>query len=214
MTWQSEVRAWALASAGVFALSAIGYRVVKLPDINGTVNHINAATGAWSDASKQQIQSVAAIERDLRAEMWHLDRTLGIVDVTLRTAQGTLSGVTEAVSTTDKQLASVGPLLDSARAATDAIPSTLLAAQNTLTNGNGAVTDFRTYMAQDQPALAATLVNVQSVTNSTAGITEDARKVTDKMTQNYLKPVPWYMWPVKRLGDVWDISAAIARHAP
>ena len=207
MTWQSEVRAWAVASAAAFALSAIGYRVVKAPDLSGVVSHIDTATGAWSDASKQQVQSVAAIERDLRAEMWHLDRTLTTVDGTLRTAQGTLSGVTEAVGTANKQLASVGPLLDSARTATDSIAPVL----QTLPP---AVTDFRSYMAQDQPALLATLNNVESVTNSTAGIVADARKVSDKVTANYLKPVPWYMWPLKRMGEVWDISAAIARHTP
>jgi len=217
MTWQSETRAWALAAAGAFALSAIGYRVLtlpKIPDLNSTVSHIDAATGAWANASKQQVQSVAAIERDLRAEMWHLDRTLGTIDGTLRAAQGTLGSVTEAVGVANRQMQAVGPLLDSARTATDAIPAVLRTLPPAIENANGAVTDFRTYMAQDQPDLAATLGNVRDVTGSAAGITADARKVTDKVTADYLKPIPWYMWPVKRMGELWDISAAVARHTP
>jgi ABC-type transporter Mla subunit MlaD len=202
-------------------LSAIGYRVLRAPDLSGVVSHIDTATGAWSAASKQQVQSVAAIERDLRAEMWHVDRTLTTVDGTLKTAQGTLAGATEAVGVASEQMRGVGPLLASAQRATDAIPPTLQAAQNTLgsipplvASGNGALTDFRAYMAQDQPALVATLGNVQRVTDSTAGIAADAQRVTDKVSKDYLKPVPWYMKPAKYFGDFWDITAAVARHTP
>ena len=46
MTWQSELRAWAVASAAVFCLSAIGYRVMTapaVPDLAPSVAKLNSA---------------------------------------------------------------------------------------------------------------------------------------------------------------------------
>ena len=215
MTWQSEIRAWALASAGVFCLSATGYRVMtlpKLPDLNATVRHLDAATGAWADASKQQVQSVAAIERDLRAEMWHLDRSLTTVDGTLTAAQGAIGGVQATLTVTNEQLAHVGPLLDSARAATDSIPPVLASTRATIDAIPPAVTDFRDFLKQ--PAILDTLNNVDRMTGSGAGIANDAQKVSDKMTSDFLKPVKWYMYPIKKGGELIDIGSAIARHTP
>ncbi|HEY6018474.1 MAG TPA: hypothetical protein VIY48_00805 [Candidatus Paceibacterota bacterium] len=64
------------------------------------------------------------------------------------------------------------------------------------------------------PDIPVVLSNVKNVTASAAGITEDAHKVADKATADYLKPVPWYMQPVKKGGELIDIGAAVARHTP
>lgn len=212
MNWQSELRAWTLASAGVFALSAIGYRVMtapKLPDLNPTVAHLDAATAAWASASAQQVASVSAIERDLRAQLWHVDRFLNTGTDTLQAARG-------AINTAKDQLTHVAPLLDSTRAAVDAIPPAIKqitdGTQPILANADGAVGDFRKFITA--PALTDTISNVSSVTGSAAAIGVDARKVADKTTADYLKPVPWYMYPVKKGSELLDIGAAVARHAP
>lgn len=148
MSWQSETRAWTLAVAGVFCLSSIGYKVLTVPNLaptiaqlNGTLANLNAATGQWAAASKQQTASVAAIERDVRAELWHIDRSLTAVDGTLTAAQGAIRGVQTTLSVTDAQLGHVGPLLDSARAATDAIPPTMGKLEGTIDASTQAVKD-------------------------------------------------------------------------
>ena len=219
MSWQAETRAWAVATAAAFALSAIGFKVAKIPavpnlsatvtKVNGTLDNINGATGTWSAASAQQIASFAAIERDLRAELWHVDRVLLATTDTMTAAKG-------AVITANAQMQHIAPLLDSARDATAAIPGTLAYIQadthTLMLNGNGAVSDVRDFI--NQPSLTGTLTNVQSITQSAAGISEDARKVADKATADYLKPVPWYLYPVKRSGQLLDIGAAVARHTP
>jgi hypothetical protein len=215
MTWQSETRAWAVASAAVFCLSIVGYRVLTapvLPDINPTVKNINAATGAWSQASAQQVASVAAIERDLRAQLWHVDRVLNAGENTLKSAQG-------ALDTANVQLTHVAPLLDATRGAVDAIPTTLNHVNTAvdgvaplLANGNGAVTDFRRFITA--PALTGTLSNVDSMTASWAATSGDLRRVADKMTADYFKPVPWYLYPMKKSSELLDIGAAVARHTP
>jgi ABC-type transporter Mla subunit MlaD len=219
MTWQSEVRAWAVASAAVFCLGAIGYKAITFPKLDGIVGNINTVTKTMADASKAQASSFAAIERDFRVEMWHLDTSLTTVDATLKTAQGTLqtaSGTIGAVqgtlTATNEQLAHVGPLLDSARLATDHIPPVLDGLQPVEANVNGAVSDVRTFI--NQPSLTQAIANFDNMTNSGAGILWDARQVADKETKDFLKPVKWYMVPVKYTGEFIDIGAAIARHAP
>lgn len=214
-----ELRAWLVAAAAVFCLGTIGYRVwtaPKLPDLAPTVAHIDAATKAWSDASAQQVTSVSAIERDIRAQLWHVDRFLTAADGTLRAATGT-------INTANAQLAHVGPLLDSAKGAVDAVPPTLqqitqdasgvtAALPPLLVNANGAVTDVRAFI--NQQSLLESFQNVASMTGSWAGISGDAKKVADKATADFLKPVKWYMQPVKRSGQIMDITSAVARHTP
>lgn len=56
--------------------------------------------------------------------------------------------------------------------------------------------------------------NLAGVTGHLNGITGDLQKVADKTTADYLKPVPWYMQPIKKGGELIDIGAAIARHTP
>ncbi len=63
-------------------------------------------------------------------------------------------------------------------------------------------------------AIKRGIANVASMTDSWAGVSVDFRKVADKTTADYLKPVPWYMKPIKRGGELLDIGAAAARHVP
>lgn len=193
-------------------MSAIGFRVItapKLPDLNRTVAHIDAATGAWANASAQQVASVAAIERDVRAQLWHIDRFLNAGTNMLTAAQG-------AIDTANVQLTHVSPLLDATRGAVDAIPDTLKHVTEGVTpllaNADGAVGDFRRFLTA--PALTHTIVNVDDLVGSWAAISADGRKVTDKMTADYFKPTPWYLYPVKKGSELLDIGAAVARHTP
>lgn len=215
MNWQQETRAWALASAGVFCLCSIGYKVAimpKLPDLKPTVAHVDAATGAWANASAQQVASVQAIERDLRAELWHVDRLL-------TEGSGTLSAARGAIGTLNGSLTHVAPLLDSLKASSDAIPPAIQhvtddadALRPILANADGGVSDLRRFL--QAPALTDTITNVASMTGSGAAIAADGRKIVDKETADFLKPVPWYLKPIKRGGQIIDITAAVARHVP
>jgi hypothetical protein len=64
------------------------------------------------------------------------------------------------------------------------------------------------------PFLKSTADNVQHMTFHLNAIAGDGQKVADKETTDFLKPTKWYMVPVKRLGEIWDVTAAVARHAP
>jgi hypothetical protein len=70
-----------------------------------------------------------------------------------------------------------------------------------------------TAILKDQ-AIKRSMTNVASLTDSWAGISADARRVADKATSDFLKPVPWYMKPIKKGSEIIDITAAAARHIP
>lgn len=209
MSWQSEIRAWAVASAAVFCMGAIGYRVMTAPDLAPVVAHLDTATGAWANASAKQAESMTAIQHDIRVELWHVDRLLLDGSQTLQAARG-------AINTANDQLTHVAPLLDSTRAAVDAIPPAIKQITDDtrpiMANADGAVGDFRKFISA--PAITDTLGNVATITGNAAAITTDGRKVSDKMTDDFLKPVPWYMYPVKKGSQLLDIFSAVARHTP
>jgi hypothetical protein len=64
------------------------------------------------------------------------------------------------------------------------------------------------------PFLKDIAANGQSMTFHFNAIAGDGQKIADKETTDFLKPTKWYMVPVKRLGEIWDVTAAVARHAP
>ena len=167
-----------------------------------TVQHVNEATDVWAQASRKQAEAADELLRDLRAQSWHVDRTL---------------------TTFNAQMEHVGPLLDSLRETTHAATGTLTAATKTIqtvNDGTGPLLDASRASVKDfdallkNPNIPDTLSNVQSVTQNTAGITLDLRKVTDKATADYLSPKPWYRKIGRFAGDAFDYGALFARHVP
>lgn len=212
---------WAASIAGVayFISLLVGCVVVLTNHLLVTIDsaqpitaNLSTASKAWADASKQQAQSTVAIERDVRAEMWHVDRTLTTLDGTLSAYGGIpahLNGVADA---------STG-LLASAKGTTDKIPDTLTALNGAIGKIGGtadqATVDMDDFDAvlKDQ-AIHRTAEDLAGMADSGNHIMFDFRRVADKETDDFLKPVKWYMQPVKKFGDIWDIGAAIARHTP
>lgn len=83
----------------------------------------------------------------------------------------------------------------------------------------GTVTDINATLqskaVKDAAAdFARTMKFTADMSESGAGIMADARRVSDKETADFMKPVKWYMQPIKKAGDIIDIGAAVARHTP
>jgi hypothetical protein len=58
------------------------------------------------------------------------------------------------------------------------------------------------------------LSHIDGMTASGDAILADARKVADKETADWMKPVPWWRAPIAKTGQLIDIGAALARHTP
>jgi hypothetical protein len=145
------------------------------------VQNLTAATAQWQAASKAQASSVTAIERDIRAELWHVDRSFTALDSALGTAQTT-------ISTIDSQAAHVGPLLDSAKTAVDGIPPATAAITAAIRNANGGITDLRGFYSANQQSAAQLLANSVTITGTGSHMLTTADQVETKATASYLHP--------------------------
>lgn len=226
MTWQSETRAWAVALAAVFCLGTIGYKSTKLPDLaptvkrtNDTLDILNAPCKGDSD-SCGTVASVGKLVKKIGdiavTTQLQVKQSATIINAASQSLTSTSGHLNEAIDTLKDQLTHVGPLLDSAKAATDSLPPAVthftVSTDEIFANSNGAVTDFRGFLTN--PHLTHTFENVDSMTDSGAGVMWDFRTLGDKYTDEQLKPVKWYMYPEKRAGEILDIGSAIARHTP
>lgn len=229
MTWQSEIRAWAVAAAAAFCLGTIGYKAAtapKLPDLAPTVKRTNATLDILNAPCKGDSDScgtVASVGKLVKkigdiavTTQLQVKQSSTIINAASQSLASTSGHLNAAIDTLKDQLKHVGPLLDSAKTATDSISPAVqhftVSADEILANSNGAVTDFRGFLTN--PHLTHTFENVDDMTGSGAGVMWDARALSDKYTDEQLKPVKWYMYPMKRGGELLDIGSVVARHVP
>jgi hypothetical protein len=217
----------ALGFSGALCFLVItGIMLYKLPVVSSLLAHADqaannavTATGVIANASAEQTKQAVAIERDIRGLAWHVDRTL--LGVNRLTGSGAAL-----LNTANDQLAHLGPLLDSIKRTSDAVPGTL-------SHLNDAADASRTTIAKvgdDADAVRAriedqritdliayldgTAKHVEGISASGETIMANGAKVTTKLTNDFLKPVPWWKWPIQKANDILDIGAAAARHAP
>lgn len=177
-----------LQASGAAALAAFAYLCLTLSaavrtqqkhlaatemQLGETIAHVNQASAAWADASAQQVKSFAAIERDIRVEMWQVDRTL----------QAASSAIDH-----------VGPLLDSTRATTEQATATLKTTQETVQALQAPIDQANATLAALQPVIAhtdalvsdpkltATIANVESTTGHLDATAKDVQQEVYKYT--------------------------------
>lgn len=223
MNWQSETRAWAVAIAAAFCLSAIGYRVMtapKLPDFSPTVARANTALDTLNRPCKGvSCGTLASVDKvvvkigDIAVDtQMQVEQSGKLINAASQSLANTSQHLDAAIDTANGQLTHLGPAIDAVKDAAASVAPAVQGLQPVLADADGAVGDFRHFI--NQPSLTATLGNVGSMTASWAAISGDTKRVADKMTADYFKPVPWYMWPVKKGSELLDIGAAVARHTP
>lgn len=136
-----------------------------------------------------------------------------------------------------QQIAQTQPLLQNAAAAVtatagnlnktiDAATETALQARadlNTLNDSLGATGPLLEAYTQsgrdlnailERPAIGQLLDSSAAVTQNAAGISADGKKITDKLTSDYLSPQPWWKKVGRFAGDTYDYGALFARHTP
>jgi hypothetical protein len=220
MSLQSETRAWAVALAAVFCLSAIGYSALKLPDLSPTVSRANTALDTLNRPCKGvSCGTLASVDKvivkigDIAVDTQMQVRQSGtLINAASESLASTSRHLDAAIDTANTQLTHLGPLLDAGRDAAASVAPAMQSLQPVLANADGAVGDFRRFLTA--PALNASISNVDSMTAAWARISTNGARVTDKMTADYFKPVPWYLYPVKKGSELLDIGAAVARHTP
>jgi len=126
------------------------------------------------------------------------DTAVDAVTETANAAKGTLTQATTDLGTLNGSIAATKPLLEASAA--------------TIGKAGVATDDLDTLIKRK--AVGDLLDNLAGVTAHGNAIAGDFQQVADKAKADYLRKTPWYLQPVKRAGDIMDISAAIARHTP
>jgi hypothetical protein len=192
----------------------------KLPDLAPTLARANTALdtvnhscspgpcGTLANVSKLVVK-VGDIAVDTQRQV----RQSGtLINAASQSLTSTAEHLNAAIDTANTQLSHLAPAIDAARDAAASVAPAMKGVTPLLANADGAVGDFRHFLTA--PALNATLSNVDALTAAWARISTNGAKITDKMTADYFKPVPWYLYPAKKGSELLDIGAAVARHTP
>lgn len=217
MPLSSELRAWAVASAAVFALSAIGYRVLTLPDLAPTLDAINRPCGLQGKPCgtladlNRTLATVRGAVGTVETAGRHYDKQLSTLDKQEATlfkdihgaatdARGAIADVRTTVRTANGALEHVAPVLDGTK-------TTLASIQSDTDMLHARLIDPRIDSLMD--SFNSTGKNTASMTASGAGILDDGHKLADhyeKMIDNP-KLSPWY---VRWLPDVPRVALQAA----
>lgn len=221
MDWQQQTRGWALASAGVFCMSAIGYLAVGTAlTVKTSGKHLAALSMQAGDTLAVVNTQLPAISEDIHTSTQAVN---GAVSDVRKALPPLVKQATADLEEGHRVLLEAGLTAMEARKASAeeraALPGLTAGAQDAIAGLNRemdslkAFTDHADGLVSD-PHVTGLIAHADGLVGHAEAITGDLQVVADKATADYLKPVPWYMWPVKRAGEFWDIGAAIARHTP
>jgi hypothetical protein len=153
--------------------------------------------GILAGRSAQQVQQTGTL---VTAVAHNLDT----VGDSVKTVADKLSGAATAATGTLEQAQTDLATLDGSIAATKPL----------LSHADAAVSDLDAILADNRTHIASTLANVDGMTGNLNGIAADGRKVSDKLTADFVTPKRWYQNIGPKLGDVFDYGALAARHVP
>jgi hypothetical protein len=172
---------------------------------NATLVNLDKGTEVWASSAKNQAGAVEDLATDAQGTLSQANAALLGVSGVAQHVQGTADAATS--------------LLASARRSTDAIPTTLQNfddvlgdSRSLLLSGQRTNADLQSLLESN--AINRSLQNFEALTDNANGILADTRKVADKETADWLRPVRWWKRPISKAGQLIDIGAAVARHTP
>lgn len=172
---------------------------------NATLVNLDKGTAVWAASAKDQAGAVQDLATDAHG-------TLGQVNtLALSMNQSAIdlhTNLTALHKTVDAATDLTVALTTDARTAN----STIAAGKPLLEASTLAVQHFDAVV--QSPDLSRALSHANGMTESGDAILADFRKVADKETADWLKPVPWWKKPIAKTGQLIDIGAAVARHTP
>ena len=187
------------------------------PDLKPTLDHLNRpckgpagpdACGTLAQINKTVITAGDAIVRTQLIE---------------RAAQPHIISAMDEFGQTAKHLSSTA---DSLKGTADALTGTAQGATATLAESQRTIAAAQPLLSQltaNGASLQATTDTLNDVLkrqaigkllDNAAGISGDFRTIADKATADFIRPVPWWQQPIKKSGDILDITGMIARHVP
>jgi chromosome segregation ATPase len=172
---------------------------------NATLINIDTGTKVWAASAKSQTAAIEDLATDAHGSLSQIDLTLAA----LRSNSDALNAeLAEFKGTTQAATGGVQALT----ADLTALQQPISASQALLARATGTVSDLDTLLKQN--AITDTLDNVSGTSAHLELITGDLQKVSDKLTNDFVAPKPWWKKIGPSLSDLYDYGALVARHAP
>jgi hypothetical protein len=206
-----------LNHAAIIALDRWGAAAPTVGKTDAVLDHLNRpckgasgpdACGTLAQINKTAIDAGDAIVRTQLIERSTQPHIIAAMDEFGQTAK-------HLSSTADSLKGTADALTGTAQGATDTLAEgkrTIAAAQPLLAAYTQSGNDMDALIKRK--AIGDLLDNLAGVTAHGNAIAGDFQQVADKARADYLRPVPWYMQPIKKSSQLIDIGAAIARHTP
>lgn len=176
-----------------------------LSKTRATMSNLDAATKIWAGSAKEQTEAVEDLATDAHG--------------TLSQANNALYSINESAHALGEDLGALHQTIDAGtetahQAAVDlrTLDDSFNSLQPLVADSGRAVSNLNALL--ENQAIHRTLDNVAAMTDSGNGILLDFRKVADKESADWLRPVPWWRVPIQKGGALIDIGAAVARHTP
>jgi ABC-type transporter Mla subunit MlaD len=228
MNWTAAIKGTfqcaALAAVAALALNTLHVENVQskhaaevqmqlgdtITKVNKTLDKINApggllqATGKAVEKANNLIghSDILVAHEQSSLDAWNrqISDTLGNVNTSVVALTSNENKVTtqtmETLSATTESVKSLKPLVGSLNEETQALKTATVS------------------ITAMVPDVAGTAKNVNGITAHGNVIIGNAEKVSTKLTNDFMKPVPWWKKPFAYAGETWDILAAVARHIP
>lgn len=152
------------------------------------VDQVAAATGSTTAAIGQQIAQTQPLIQSAAAAVTN---TAGNLNKTIDAATGAVTQARDDLKSLDTPISDAGPLLEAYTRSGRDLNAIL-----------------------ERPAIGRLLDSSAAVTQNAAGISADGKKITDKLTSDYLSPQPWWKKVGRFASDTYDYGALFARHTP
>ena len=163
----------------------------SLANIDKTVIKVGDAIVTTQIQERAATPHVTAAMDQFADAAQHLSKTSDALTVTAQGASATLA-------TTNDTIRGLQPLEASLNATAEASTRTIDSLDARISS----------------PVIDRILGHVDSTTGHVDDVAGNAAKVSDKLTTDYLAPVPWYRKITRVGGDLLDIGGAIARQVP
>ena len=173
-----------------------GHPCGTLANVDKTVVKVGDAIVTTQLTERYTAPHVTAAMDALNSTAGHLSATADALTETANALTGTAHGATDMLATGKESIAALQPLLRS-------LDGTAQASTVTVQTFNGRLSD---------PRIDSLLLHLDSTTGHIDGIAANGQKVTDKLTNDFIAPKPWYRKIGPSLSDIWDFSALAARH--
>ena len=193
LVWRTTVNEQAIGDAA----TALKAQIQAVPNLQPTLDAISGPRGTLHEVNK----AVVKIGDMAVTSQRQVAQSSKLVDAAAQSITSATSDVHTLATEGTRTLAAA---TDLTQALAVSLPATVNTANSLLSHSDATVTDFDALLKSH--AIDQTLTSVASMTESGAGILANGKTVSDKITYDFMHPVPAWKQPMKILQLGFDAA--------